>query len=297
MERQVLSSIPSLACANCGGQSAKFRQDSGSKIFQKPLSLKQKSLMTARGKYFQPLKYPNLKKSQDFTEKIENMDFNDTDLLLLPIQVAAHLYMMWEQNSELFDLLYGSYDPIQKKRVSSPDVFFIEVVPVPPNRFRPMSKMGDMTYEHPQNTHLTQIIKDKIRIADLLEQEKKALEVLDSVENPKAYDNTKSDYAIKTIEALVALQNSVNSLIDNSKAGSVGGTPPPPGIRQILEKKEGLFRKHMMGKRVNYAARSVISPDPYIETSEIGVSLFDLNFIDTASICKKTYLSRACNSP
>ena len=40
---------------------------------------------------------------------------------------------------------------------------------------------------------------------------------------------------------------------------------------QILEKKEGLFRKHMMGKRVNYAARSVISPDPYLNTDEIGV--------------------------
>ena len=40
---------------------------------------------------------------------------------------------------------------------------------------------------------------------------------------------------------------------------------------QLLERKEGLFRKHMMGKRVNYAARSVISPDPYINTDEIGI--------------------------
>ncbi len=28
---------------------------------------------------------------------------------------------------------------------------------------------------------------------------------------------------------------------------------------------------NMMGKRVNFAARSVISPDPYIATGEIGV--------------------------
>jgi hypothetical protein len=28
----------------------------------------------------------------------------------------------------------------------------------------------------------------------------------------------------------------------------------------------GLFRKHMMGKRVNYCCRSVISPDPYLGT-------------------------------
>jgi DNA-directed RNA polymerase I subunit RPA1 len=28
-----------------------------------------------------------------------------------------------------------------------------------------------------------------------------------------------------------------------------------PGVRQGLEKKEGLFRMHMMGKRVNFACR------------------------------------------
>jgi DNA-directed RNA polymerase I subunit RPA1 len=38
------------------------------------------------------------------------------------------------------------------------------------------------------------------------------------------------------------------------------------GIRQLLEKKEGMFRMKMMGKRVNYGGRSVISPDPYITT-------------------------------
>src|SRR6202012_4621231 len=43
------------------------------------------------------------------------------------------------------------------------------------------------------------------------------------------------------------------------------------GIKQVLEKKEGLFRQNMMGKRVNFAARSVISPDPNLETNEIGV--------------------------
>ena len=38
------------------------------------------------------------------------------------------------------------------------------------------------------------------------------------------------------------------------------------GIRQLLERKEGMFRMKMMGKRVNFGARSVISPDPYITT-------------------------------
>lgn len=42
-------------------------------------------------------------------------------------------------------------------------------------------------------------------------------------------------------------------------------------VQQILEKKEGLFRKHMMGKRVDYACRSVISPDPNLSVDEIGI--------------------------
>lgn len=34
-----------------------------------------------------------------------------------------------------------------------------------------------------------------------------------------------------------------------------------------------MFRKNMMGKRVDYAARSVISPDPYINMDEIGIPM------------------------
>jgi len=30
----------------------------------------------------------------------------------------------------------------------------------------------------------------------------------------------------------------------------------------------------MMGKRVNYACRSVISPDPMLNTNEVGVPVF-----------------------
>jgi len=66
------------------------------------------------------------------------------------------------------------------------------------------------------------------------------------------------------------LQNEINCLFDTSLA-SAANKNPPPGIRQGLEKKQGLFRMNMMGKRVNFSCRSVISPDPFLLTSEIGV--------------------------
>jgi hypothetical protein len=52
----------------------------------------------------------------------------------------------------------------------------------------------------------------------------------------------------KTLDALIVLQTAVNSFIDSSKnTGPVRqGKLLLPGVKQGLEKKEGLFRMHMM---------------------------------------------------
>ena len=47
----------------------------------------------------------------------------------------------------------------------------------------------------------------------------------------------------------------MNLLIDSSTAADEMGVNKLPGVRQLLEKKEGLFRMNMMGKRVNFACR------------------------------------------
>ena len=44
-------------------------------------------------------------------------------------------------------------------------------------------------------------------------------------------------------------------------------------IRQRLKGKEGRIRNNLMGKRVDFSARSVITPDPNIELDELGVPL------------------------
>ena len=74
----------------------------------------------------------------------------------------------------------------------------------------------------------------------------------------------------KVVKDWIQLQETVNGFLDSTKVGGYN-LGLPNGIRQLLEKKSGLFRKNMMGKRVNYAARSVISPDPYIGTDEVGL--------------------------
>merc|ERR1712223_1775060 len=50
--------------------------------------------------------------------------------------------------------------------------------------------------------------------------------------------------------------------------GSKGNTW---GFKQVIERKTGLFRMNMQGKRVNFAARTVITPDPNLSIDEIGL--------------------------
>ena len=46
---------------------------------------------------------------------------------------------------------------------------------------------------------------------------------------------------------------------------------PLKSIRQRLKGKEGRIRNNLMGKRVDFSARSVITPDPNIELDQLGV--------------------------
>ena len=46
---------------------------------------------------------------------------------------------------------------------------------------------------------------------------------------------------------------------------------PLKTIAERIKGKEGRIRKNLAGKRVNYSARTVISPDPSIELNEVGV--------------------------
>ena len=71
-----------------------------------------------------------------------------------------------------------------------------------------------------------------------------------------------------------ALQVSVNSLLDANAMKVLINTSvglPKIGLRQLIEKKSGILRKNMMGKRVDFFARSVVTPDPMLNINEIGV--------------------------
>jgi DNA-directed RNA polymerase I subunit RPA1 len=167
-------------------------------------------------------------------------------------EVKAHLELLFARETEVCGLLYGRHGGPSSTAVATPALaamFFMDVVPVPPTRFRPAARMGDDLFENAQNSLLSAVISTCERI-HLLNQRMKdyamaergemVLDAIGKAEGARAFE--------LLLEALVKLQNDVNSFMDSTKNPTImrQGKLPPQGVKQVLEKKEGLFRKHMM---------------------------------------------------
>ena len=46
---------------------------------------------------------------------------------------------------------------------------------------------------------------------------------------------------------------------------------PLKSVKQRLKSKEGRIRGNLMGKRVDFSARAVITPDPNLSIDQVGV--------------------------
>ena len=74
------------------------------------------------------------------------------------------------------------------------------------------------------------------------------------------------------------LQYHVTTYFDNQTSGIPPARHrsgrPLKTLEQRLKGKEGRFRSNLSGKRVNFSARTVISPDPLLSINEVGVPTF-----------------------
>ena len=168
--------------------------------------------------------------------------------VVAPEEVRAHLRRLYANEAVMCSLLFGRHGPFAKLSqegysLASADTFFMEVIPVTPTRFRPPAKLGDTLFEHPQNELLTRLLNTSYRLRDL-NTELTAV----SVKGPEYDDGVRRSVLQNLLNALVQLQIDVNSLVDSSKNPQPvrQGKLPPAGVKQGLEKKEGLFRKNMM---------------------------------------------------
>ena len=196
----------------------------------------------------------------------QNSVTGETQQFVPSSEVYSAMCFLFEKEQEILDLVYDSRPKSKKRPRVSADMFFLKTLLVPPNKYRPAAVQGPGDImEAQQNTSFGRILK----ICDQINQisRERQGQATESVTRLRDYRDL--------LQAIVQLQDAVNSLIDRDRNPAQGsaGIQNEDGIKQMLEKKEGLFRKNMMGKRVNFAARSVISPDPNIETNEIGIPL------------------------
>ena len=159
---------------------------------------------------------------------------------------------------------------------SRPEWLICSVLPVPPPCVRPSVK-------HDANLRSEDDLTYKL--LDIVKANNSLLSKIKS--NDKNHIDDYVDY----------LQYNITTLIDNE----VKGIPPAQqrtgrllkSIRQRLKGKEGRIRGNIMGKRVNYSARSVISPDPNIDIDELGVPLkiaMNMTYPEIVNVYNKKFL-------
>jgi DNA-directed RNA polymerase I subunit RPA1 len=94
---------------------------------------------------------------------------------MTPAEVREVMRRLWTNNERVLQHLYALDHKLSKQTdrlLPTPDkqallsaagfrttyqMFFVQTVAVPPSNVRPLMRMGDMTFEHPQNVALTQV--------------------------------------------------------------------------------------------------------------------------------------------
>jgi DNA-directed RNA polymerase subunit A' len=149
------------------------------------------------------------------------------------------------------DYLFVGVNP----EVAKPEWMVLTVLPVPPVTVRPSITLE--TGERSEDD-LTHKLVDILRI------------------NQRLKENMEAGAPQLIVEDLwELLQYHVTTYFDNEASGVPPARHrsgrPLKTLAQRLKGKEGRFRSNLSGKRVNFSARTVISPDPNISINEVGV--------------------------
>ncbi|MEM4947277.1 MAG: DNA-directed RNA polymerase subunit A', partial [Thermosphaera sp.] len=138
---------------------------------------------------------------------------------------------------------------------SRPEWMVLTVLPVPPRTVRPSVLLETGIRSEDDLTHkLVDIIRVNTRLKEHVESGAPSAIIEDEWE---------------------LLQYHITTYFDNEAPGipvaKHRGGKTLKGIAQRLKGKEGRFRGNLRGKRVDFSARTVVSPDPNLSINEVGV--------------------------
>ena len=138
-----------------------------------------------------------------------------------------------------------------------PEWLICSALPVPPPAVRPSVKQGNSQRMDDDLTHkLAEIVKYNNQL-------KKKIESF-------AREEIINDWYNMVVYHIITFINNEEPGISQSTHRS---GRPLKAIQQRLKGKEGRLRSNLMGKRVDFSARSVITPDPNIDIDQLGVPL------------------------
>jgi DNA-directed RNA polymerase subunit A' len=172
--------------------------------------------------------------------------FLENEKRISPIEVRARLEKIPDEDCELFGL---------NPEFARPEWFVITVLPIPPVTMRP-----SITLESGERSEddLTHKLGDIVRI------------------NQRLFENINAGAPEIIIEDLWdLLQYHISTFFDNN----IAQLPPArhrsgqalKTLTERIKSKEGRIRHNLAGKRTNFSARTVISPDPKLNLNEVGV--------------------------
>ncbi len=172
--------------------------------------------------------------------------FIENDKRISPIEVRARLERIPDEDLKIFGL-----DP----KNARPEWMVLTVLAIPPVTMRP-----SITLESGERSEddLTHKLGDIVRI------------------NQRLFENINAGAPEIIIEDLWdLLQYHVTTFFDNEVAqlppARHRSGQPLNTLTARIKNKEGRIRGNLAGKRTNFSARTVISPDPKVDINEVGV--------------------------
>jgi DNA-directed RNA polymerase subunit A' len=191
-------------------------------------------------------KCPYCKAKQRVIKLEKPTTFMEEDKRISPIEIRTRLEKVKDEDCALFGLNHTAIRP---------EWMITTIMPIPPVTMRP-----SITLESGERSEddLTHKLGDIVRI------------------NQRLFENINAGAPEIIIEDLWdLLQYHITTFFDNNVAqippARHRSGQPLKTITERISSKEGRIRHNLAGKRTNFSARTVISPDPMLEINEVGV--------------------------
>ena len=184
-------------------------------------------------------------------DSIENMSDEDKSKLSLKLNPELVLKIFKRISNE--DVDFMGFSSVW----SRPDWMICQTMAIPPPAIRPSVKHDSQQRSEDDLTHI---------IINIIKANKTIQEKIDQ----NSSNNIIDDWT-------TVLQYYVATLIDNKIPGVASVAQrsgrPLKSLKERLNGKAGRVRGNLMGKRVDFSARSVITPDPNLSIRELGIPL------------------------